>query len=258
MPCSMRAATSCQQGVAEPAQDRAAEEHQDGAAEHVLGPEAVGHPAADRDEHGEAEQIAGDREAEPDRALAEIMRRSPAARSRAPSSSRFSMNSAQATISGISMARTIASDSDAVALTYALVRPFRRGSVACWLPADSRLAGSPPMTACIVGWSHLPFGKHEGRNVESLIVEAADGRHRRRRPRARRDRRDLARPLQRRLRRPGLHQLARAPGRPGPALQARDPGRERLRHRLGRRPSRACARSRPGRRASCSWSAWRR
>ena len=31
------------------------------------------------------------------------------------------------------------------------------------------------MTACIVGWSHLPFGKHEGRTVESLIVEAAEG-----------------------------------------------------------------------------------
>ena len=29
------------------------------------------------------------------------------------------------------------------------------------------------MTACIVGWSHLPFGKHEGRTAESLIVEAA-------------------------------------------------------------------------------------
>ena len=31
------------------------------------------------------------------------------------------------------------------------------------------------MTACIVGWSHLPFGKHEGRSAESLIVEAAAG-----------------------------------------------------------------------------------
>jgi acetyl-CoA C-acetyltransferase len=29
------------------------------------------------------------------------------------------------------------------------------------------------MTACIVGWSHLPFGKHEGRDVEGLVVEAA-------------------------------------------------------------------------------------
>jgi acetyl-CoA C-acetyltransferase len=29
------------------------------------------------------------------------------------------------------------------------------------------------MTACIVGWSHLPFGKHEGRDAESLVAEAA-------------------------------------------------------------------------------------
>ena len=41
------------------------------------------------------------------------------------------------------------------------------------------------MTACIVGWSHPPFGKHEGRDVESLIVEAAPARHRRCRARAR-------------------------------------------------------------------------
>lgn len=31
------------------------------------------------------------------------------------------------------------------------------------------------MTACIVGWSHSKFGKHEGRDIESLIVEAASG-----------------------------------------------------------------------------------
>lgn len=31
------------------------------------------------------------------------------------------------------------------------------------------------MTACIVGWKHLPFGKHESRDVESLVVEAAEG-----------------------------------------------------------------------------------
>jgi acetyl-CoA C-acetyltransferase len=31
------------------------------------------------------------------------------------------------------------------------------------------------MTACIVGWSHLPFGKLEGETVESLIVKAAVG-----------------------------------------------------------------------------------
>ncbi|MGI9416756.1 MAG: acetyl-CoA acetyltransferase [Geminicoccaceae bacterium] len=28
------------------------------------------------------------------------------------------------------------------------------------------------MTACIVGWSHTPFGKHENEDVESLIVRA--------------------------------------------------------------------------------------
>ena len=31
------------------------------------------------------------------------------------------------------------------------------------------------MTACIVGWHHLPFGKHTARDVESLVVEAAAG-----------------------------------------------------------------------------------
>jgi acetyl-CoA C-acetyltransferase len=30
------------------------------------------------------------------------------------------------------------------------------------------------MTACIVGWSHTPFGKHDGRDVEALIVEVAE------------------------------------------------------------------------------------
>jgi len=29
------------------------------------------------------------------------------------------------------------------------------------------------VTACIVGWSHTPFGKHEGEDVESLIVKVA-------------------------------------------------------------------------------------
>jgi len=31
------------------------------------------------------------------------------------------------------------------------------------------------MTACIVGWSHLPFGKHEADDLESMIVAAARG-----------------------------------------------------------------------------------
>ena len=30
------------------------------------------------------------------------------------------------------------------------------------------------MTACIVGWSHTPFGKHDGKDVEALIVEVAE------------------------------------------------------------------------------------
>jgi acetyl-CoA C-acetyltransferase len=31
------------------------------------------------------------------------------------------------------------------------------------------------MTACIVGWSHTPFGRHEGEDVESLILRVAEG-----------------------------------------------------------------------------------
>ncbi|MGH7055345.1 MAG: beta-ketoacyl synthase N-terminal-like domain-containing protein, partial [Stellaceae bacterium] len=31
------------------------------------------------------------------------------------------------------------------------------------------------MTGCIVGWAHTKFGKHEGRDLESLIVEVAEG-----------------------------------------------------------------------------------
>src|SRR5437870_8714457 len=31
------------------------------------------------------------------------------------------------------------------------------------------------MTGCIVGWAHSKFGKHEGRDIESLIVEVAQG-----------------------------------------------------------------------------------
>ena len=96
------------------------------------------------------------------------------------------------------------------------------------------------MTACIVGWSHLPFGKHERPDVEDLVVEAA--RERRRRCRARR----------RRTSTPSMlghfnggfvpqdftSSLVLQADRRLP-LQARDPRRERLRHRLGRDPSRA-------------------
>ena len=30
------------------------------------------------------------------------------------------------------------------------------------------------MTACIVGWSHTPFGKHDAETVESLIVRVTN------------------------------------------------------------------------------------
>ena len=29
------------------------------------------------------------------------------------------------------------------------------------------------MTACIVGWAHLPFGRHQDETLESMIVKAA-------------------------------------------------------------------------------------
>src|SRR5579884_4420260 len=31
------------------------------------------------------------------------------------------------------------------------------------------------MSGCIVGWAHSQFGRHDGRDVESLIVEVAQG-----------------------------------------------------------------------------------
>ena len=93
------------------------------------------------------------------------------------------------------------------------------------------------MTACIVGWAHTPFGKHDAETVESLII-ARGARARWSMPASRpRDIDEIyARPFQR----------AASPRRISPPrwccrpiagfpLQARDPGRERLRHRLRRR-----------------------
>ena len=31
------------------------------------------------------------------------------------------------------------------------------------------------MSGCIVGWAHTKFGKHEGVELETLIVDAATG-----------------------------------------------------------------------------------
>src|SRR5438128_11476416 len=36
-----------------------------------------------------------------------------------------------------------------------------------------RAPGRREMTACIVGWAHTKFGKHEGEDTESLIVRVA-------------------------------------------------------------------------------------
>src|ERR1700730_16255254 len=40
--------------------------------------------------------------------------------------------------------------------------------------SDQSSAGRPPMTACIVGWAHTPFGRLDTETVESLVVRAAD------------------------------------------------------------------------------------
>ena len=37
------------------------------------------------------------------------------------------------------------------------------------------MVGGQDMTGCIVGWAHTKFGKHDGLDVESLIVEVAQG-----------------------------------------------------------------------------------
>ncbi len=47
--------------------------------------------------------------------------------------------------------------------------------IACGFLMTCRQAQGPRMTACIVGWSHLPFGKHDAETVETLIVKAASG-----------------------------------------------------------------------------------
>ncbi len=74
MPCTMRAATSIHSELDEAAADRADREHDDRRAEHTPGAEAVGGPAADRDEHRQAQQVAGDRHVEPQRRLADRAR----------------------------------------------------------------------------------------------------------------------------------------------------------------------------------------
>ena len=64
------------------------------------------------------------------------------------------------------------------------------------------------MTACIVGWSHTPFGKHEGEDVESLILKVATAAVADAGAGGRRHRRTRAGHLQRGLLAPGLPRLA--------------------------------------------------
>ena len=101
------------------------------------------------------------------------------------------------------------------------------------------------MTGCIVGWAHSKFGKHDGRDIESLIVEVAQA--------ALADAGVAAADID-------TVYLGTMNGGfvrqefpaslvfqadPAISLQAGDAGRECLRHRLGGDPSRVSTRSPP-------------
>src|SRR5205814_8630010 len=47
------------------------------------------------------------------------------------------------------------------------------GKAACY--GRPRQAEEQVMSGCIVGWAHSKFGRHDDRDVESLIVEVAQG-----------------------------------------------------------------------------------
>ena len=64
----------CQEGVGRRAQQRSAHEHDDRRREYGARSVAVGHPAADRDEDGEADEIRRERQLERERGLADIGR----------------------------------------------------------------------------------------------------------------------------------------------------------------------------------------
>jgi acetyl-CoA C-acetyltransferase len=49
-----------------------------------------------------------------------------------------------------------------------------RNAAACYRRGAARTE-EIVMTGCIVGWAHTKFGRHDGRDVESLIVEVAQG-----------------------------------------------------------------------------------
>ena len=92
------------------------------------------------------------------------------------------------------------------------------------------------MTACIVGWSHTPFGRRDGDDVEALIGEVA-GAALADAGVAAADIDDVfVGQINAGFQRQEFPVLAGAAERAGPALQAVDAGGERLRHRLGRDP----------------------
>ena len=66
-PCSTRAAVSSTDIVGKAAEDRAEREQRDRGAEHGAAAEPIRRPAADRNEHREAEQIGRDRNTQPHR-----------------------------------------------------------------------------------------------------------------------------------------------------------------------------------------------
>ncbi len=74
MPCRKRASHEAAERTRHGAGDRADDEDADRGAEDALGAVAVGHPAADRNEDGERDQIGGERQLQRDRAGADVVR----------------------------------------------------------------------------------------------------------------------------------------------------------------------------------------
>ena len=74
MPCRMRAMTKWVDVLRQRAADRPDHEHADGDREHHARAEAVGGPAAGRNEHGERQQVGRDRELQRQRAGADVGR----------------------------------------------------------------------------------------------------------------------------------------------------------------------------------------
>ena len=74
MPCNMRASDEFPEVVGDSATDRAQHKNADRGAEHGARAEPVRHPAGKRDEDREAQEIASDREVEPQRVDIDIAR----------------------------------------------------------------------------------------------------------------------------------------------------------------------------------------